>query len=133
MKHRTDGEELEFQPVVHVPGYRLRTLIPIDVLYDPHVVDWIEPDGRVAICDVGGRGRHTEYQAETVTIMDGGTINQSQSIYDHPPHPHDARLQFRGENGELHDLVTGLRSGRNDILFAGVSLIISPWGKLFDR
>jgi hypothetical protein len=355
----TDGEELEFQPVVHVPGYRFRTLIPIDdVLYDPHVVDWIEPDGRTAICDVGGQGRHTEFdpelghgaiwwltrdnrlepavpwghthlgmpmfprlappsfgrwaghalmlcqvhpgrrgahwdhvvhiwdrrsdqltlfaipprndsasgdgmacalipggfgpegtehegayyfaalgnnsiyrilgngQAETVAIMDGvkgpkllprvmcfgsdnafpeqkgklivggvpeavfdigddnkgrfvgqesafyivdggklqdrpfatgnrmlampqrfgsdfgplsgrlvysdhGSINQSQSIYDHSPLPHDARLQFRGEDGELHDLVTGLRSGRNDILFAGDRLIISHWGKSY--
>lgn len=359
MDHWTDHEDLGFEPKVHVAGYRFRTIIPInDVLYDPHVVDWVEPDGRIAICDVGGQGRNTVFdpelghgaiwwltpdnrlepavpwghthlgmpmfprlappsfgrwaghafmlcqihpgrrgahwdhvvhmwdrrsdqltlfailprndsasgngipsalipggfgpvgsehegylyftalrnnsiyrvagngQAETYAIMDGvkgpnllprvmcfgsadifpehkgklivggvpdasfiigddnkgrfvgqesafflvengqvapepfafgnrmlgfpqrfgasfgplsgklvytdhGSINQSQSIYDHPPLPHDGRLQYKGDDGELHDLVTGLRSGRNDILFAGDRLIISHWGKSY--
>jgi len=359
VQHWSDSEQLEMNPLVHVPGYRFRTVVPMnDVLFDQHVVDWVEPDGRVAICDVGGQGRHTAFdpelghgaiwwltpdnrlepavpwghthlgmpmfprlappsfgrwaghaliicqlhpgrrgahydhvvhmwdrrsdqltlfavlprnesatgngmpcalipggygpegteyegayyftalrnnsiyrvlgngQAETVAIMDGvhgpkllprvmcfgsddafpeqksklivggvpeavfdigdsnegrfvgqesafytvengkladrpfatgnrmlampqrlggdfgplggklvysdhGSINQSQSIYDNPPLPHDGRLLYRGGDGELHELVTGLRGGRNDILFAGDRLIISHWGKSY--
>jgi hypothetical protein len=359
VEHWSDSEQLEMSVEVHLPGYEFRTIIPTnDVLFDPHVVDWVEPDGRVAICDVGGQGRPTDFdpelghgaiwwltpddrlepavpwghthlgmpmfprlapksfgrwaghalilcqlhpgrrgahwdhvvhmwdrrsdqltlfailprnnsasgngmpcalipggygpegseyegayyftalrnnsiyrvlgngQAETVAIMDGihgpkllprvmcfgsddafpehkgklivggvpeavfdigdsnegrfigqesafyvvengkladkpfatgnrmlampqrmganfgplsrrlvysdhGSINQSQSIYDNPPLPHDGRLLWRDDSGELRELVTGLRGGRNELLFAGDRLIISHWGKSY--
>lgn len=67
----------------------------------------------------------------SLVYTDHGTINQSQSIYDHDPLPHDGRIQYRGTDGSLKDLVTGLRAGRNDILFAGGRLLISHWGKSY--
>ena len=62
---------------------------------------------------------------------DHGTINQSQSIFDFDALPHDGRLLYLGDDGEIHELVTGLRAGRNDILFAEDRLVISHWGKSY--
>ena len=66
-----------------------------------------------------------------LVYSDHGSINQSQSIYDNPPLPHDGRLLWRDDDGELRELMTGLRGGRNDLLFAGDRLIISHWGKSY--
>jgi len=62
---------------------------------------------------------------------DHGTINQSQSIFDHGPLPHDGRLLYRDAEGVFQPLVTGLRSGRNDIIFTGSRLIITHFGKSY--
>lgn len=69
--------------------------------------------------------------AAALLYSDHGSINQSQSIYDNPPLPHDGQLIYRDAHGELRPLVTGLRGGRNDLLFAGDRLIISHWGKSY--
>jgi hypothetical protein len=60
-----DGEQLEMHPTVHVPGFRLRIIVDVnDVLYDPHVGNWVEADGRIPICDVGGQPRNTHFDPE---------------------------------------------------------------------
>jgi hypothetical protein len=66
-----------------------------------------------------------------LVYSDHGSVNQSQSIYDNPPLPYDGRLLYRNDNGDFLDLVTGLRGGRNDIIFTGDRLVISHWGKSY--
>jgi hypothetical protein len=64
-------------------------------------------------------------------FTDHGSINQSQSIYDHQALPHDAQILYEDDSGELRPLVTGLRSGRNDFLFDGTRLVVTHWGKSY--
>lgn len=69
--------------------------------------------------------------SKTLFYSDNGTINQSQSIYDHGPLPHDGAILYADASGEIKPLVTGLRGGRNDMLIAGDRLIVSHWGKSY--
>jgi hypothetical protein len=60
MSNWIEAENLEVTPTIHVPGYKFRTIIPYgDVLYDPHLCNWVAQDGSVPICDVGGQPRNT--------------------------------------------------------------------------
>ncbi|WP_419709614.1 hypothetical protein [Pseudomonas sp. NFX224] len=64
-------------------------------------------------------------------FTDHGSINQSQSMYDHTALPHDGAILYEDTDGTLKPLVTQLRSGRNDVLFQGDRLIITHWGKSY--
>lgn len=65
MRHWTEDENLDMSPRVHVPGYSFRVIVPPnDVLFDPHVGNWVEEDGSIPICDVGGQPRHTEFDPD---------------------------------------------------------------------
>jgi hypothetical protein len=61
----TTGEELQMQPRVHLRQYQFRVIVGMnDVLFDPHVGNWVETDGRVPVCDVGGQPRHLGFDPE---------------------------------------------------------------------
>jgi len=60
-----------------------------------------------------------------------GSINHSQSMYDHQALPHDAEILYEDQHGKVCPLITGLRSGRNDFIFDGSRLVITHWGKSY--
>lgn len=56
--HWFANETLDVTPKIHLTGYSFRTVVPYDdVLFDPHLANWVEEDGSLIICDVGGQPR----------------------------------------------------------------------------